>query len=101
MNTIFHPDAQNELYDAADYYDEARSDFGAEFEREVDFALESLLDDPARWPIREFGFRKYVLQRFHHTIRYIERRDHVYVIAVPHSSREPGYWKDRILDEQR
>jgi toxin ParE1/3/4 len=101
VNIIFHPEALKELYDAADYYNDARPGLGDEFGAEIDLSIEGIVDDPVRWPVRDFGFRKYTVQRFHHTIRYIERKDYIYVVAVPHSSREPGYWKQRILDEQR
>jgi plasmid stabilization system protein ParE len=98
---INHPEADQEIDDAAEYYDNARPGYGLRFTDHLRRAFAQIADAPDRWPIREFGFRKYTLQDFSHTIRYIERKDYIYVVAVPHGSQEPGYWKDRILDEQR
>ena len=96
-----HPDANEDLSDAAEYYNTQRPGLGEQFLSEFWRAVAGLQDDPARWPIREYGFRKRTLQQFHHTIRYIERKTYIYIVAVPHCSQEPGYWKTRISDEQR
>jgi hypothetical protein len=86
---------------AGDYLEEQRPDYGKVFESEVDVAIEDFIRDPQRWPVRESGFRRYVIQQFGYLIWYRESNEEIYVIAVHHSSQEPGYWKDRILDEQR
>jgi len=101
VNIITHPEADAEIDEAADYYENARPGYGELFLDAVRHATDQIREAPDRWPIRDFGFRKYTLQDFSHTIRYLDRRDYIYVIAVPHGSREPGYWKDRNLDEQR
>src|SRR3954467_7495398 len=95
-----HPDADEEVINAANYYEDERDGYGRLFQSDYFDALRQIQQDSKRWPIREFGFRKYVMRRFRHSIRYIERRDYLYIIAVPHASRKPGYWKKRVSDEQ-
>lgn len=36
--------------------------------------------------------------RFPFTIIYVEREQEFLVIAVAHTSRKPGYWKNRLLE---
>ena len=42
MRYRFHPDAEVELNDAVDYYDECQEGFGLEFAKEVYAAIESI-----------------------------------------------------------
>ena len=101
LKPILHPAASEELGEAAVFYEEREPGLGEAFLQEFLSAVEKVLEHPQRWPIREYGFRKIGLRRFRHNVRYIERQDNLYIIAVPHSSRKPGYWKQRTSDEQR
>lgn len=40
--------------------------------------------------------RRVVLKRFPYKLLYSVETDHLYVIAVAHQHRKPGYWHDRI-----
>ena len=97
----YHRAAREEVYDAAGYIDDRRPDYGTLFDQEVRSACRELAADPERWPVKLRGFRKYLTERFKYLIWYKETEEEIYVIAVHHSSRKPGYWKDRLLDEQR
>jgi hypothetical protein len=35
------------------------------------------------------------VKRFPYKIVYRERADDLYIVAIAHTSRRPGYWKDR------
>ena len=37
------------------------------------------------------------LKQFPFSLLYIDRADDIWVVAVAHGSRKPGYWKGRIL----
>jgi toxin ParE1/3/4 len=45
------------------------------------------------------GARRCVLDRFLYSIFFLERRDKVWVLAVAHTARKPGYWKNRLSDQ--
>lgn len=71
MTFWIHPDAEAELGDAAVYYAEHASGpvaeaFLAEFERVVGL----LVENPARGPHGDFGFRVYHFDRFPYTLVY-------------------------------
>jgi toxin ParE1/3/4 len=100
-NVSSHPQADAEIDRAAEYLEEHRPDYGALFIGEIRRASREIANDPGRWPLRMFGHRKYLTQKFKYLIWYRETEEGVFITAVHHSSRKPGYWKDRILDEQR
>jgi len=49
MRYRFHPEAEAELNDAVDYYDECREGLGLEFAKEVYVAIESICRFPFAW----------------------------------------------------
>ena len=44
------------------------------------------------------GFRRVLTNRFPYAVIYVERDTDLFVIAVAHTSRRPGYWKERLAD---
>lgn len=96
MRTVqFHPEADQELIEAREWYD-ARSEVAAQaFSLEVDHAIGRILEAPLRYPIGRRGERRFVLDRFPYTILYRVRESHVFITAVAHQSRRPGYWHHR------
>jgi hypothetical protein len=86
------------MFDAAVYYDDCRGELGSEFLDEVE-AMFSLIK--AHFEIgRMIGHscRRMLLVRFPYGVIYRERGDILYVVAIMHLKREPGYWLDRIRE---
>jgi plasmid stabilization system protein ParE len=77
----FHPEADLELVEARKWY-AARSEVAAQA-----FSL--------TYPAGRRGERRFVLDRFPYTVLYRVREDHIYITAVAHQSRRPGYWQHR------
>ena len=91
----FHPEADQELIEAQNWY-RARSEVAAQaFALEIDHAISRILEAPHTYPQGRRGERQYVLHRFPYTILYRIRDDHVFITAVAHQSRRPGYWRHR------
>jgi plasmid stabilization system protein ParE len=91
----FHPEADQELTEARDWY-AARSEVAAQaFALEVSHAIERIVEAPSRYPIARRGERKFVLDRFPYTVLYRVRDDKIFITAVAHHSRRPGYWRHR------
>jgi plasmid stabilization system protein ParE len=65
------------------------------FALEIDPAIKSIADTPERWPEATRGERRFILPRFPYSILYRIRSDAVFVVAVAHQRRRPGYWRDR------
>ena len=51
---------------------------------------------PQRWPKYLHGTRRFVMQRFPFSVVYLDDPELVTIVAVAHSKRKPGYWKDRL-----
>jgi len=93
----FHDEAAAE-YDAAfDWYVERSPDAAGRFDAEVDRALQQILQNPQRWTTGPSGSRRYLLRKFPFLLIYRELSPRtVQIIAVAHTSRKPGFWKQRI-----
>jgi toxin ParE1/3/4 len=91
----FHPEAQAE-YDSAQIWYQARSPRTAErFEAEMSRVLNSIVDDPDTFPHYDDDHRFALLRRFPYGIIYQVHSGSVYIVAVAHTGRSPGYWQDR------
>jgi plasmid stabilization system protein ParE len=94
----FHPAAVRELTDAVDYYNEQREELGDEFAAEVERSIELIRRDPTLPAPRPDGFRGRRCRRFPDTIFYPDLDEDVWIGAVAHQRRKPGYWARRSPD---
>jgi toxin ParE1/3/4 len=91
----FHPAAQQEAEDAADYYDRQSPGLGAEFRRDLEEAVGRLGGNPGMYAAEIDEFRGCPLSKFAYTLFYLDLGDRVWVAAVAHQKRRPGYWARR------
>jgi plasmid stabilization system protein ParE len=91
----FHPAAEAELDEAAQWYDERQRGLGFEFLSTVRAKLTSLLQAPERWSLVH-GTRRVLLGRFPYAIVYRQvSEDELEIVAVAHYRRRPKYWARR------
>ena len=95
MNYSFHPEAEIELTEAINYFEEKGFGLGYDFAVEVYAAIERTLIFPKVWPIIEEDIRRSLVRRFPYGILYSEEQEGIYIVAVMHLHREPEYWKHR------
>ena len=96
MKYWLHPEAREDLPEAAEFYRERAGNALAlalleDFER----AIALLLEHPALGPIWRHGRRRWLLARFPYSLIYTVVGDEIRVLAVAHRSRRPGYWRAR------
>jgi toxin ParE1/3/4 len=93
----FHEEAAAE-YDAAfDWYLERSPDAARKFDAGVESALTQVIEGPKRWAPGQFNTRRYLLRGFPFLLIYRERvPNSIQIIAFAHTSRKPGYWKERL-----
>jgi plasmid stabilization system protein ParE len=96
MNYEFHPDAELGLIEEAAYYESEVPGLGSRFAGEVDHVIELLLGNPKIGALVDEELRHFVLRRFPHSIIYVVFKEKLFIIAVAHGSRNPGYWRSRI-----
>lgn len=92
-----HPEAVAEARSALLWYASASRDvkISHAFMFELDHALKQIAEAPDRWPAFVHGTRRYMLRRFPYAVVYRMSDKAVEVLAVAHSRKRPGYWKDR------
>lgn len=92
--------AEAELLAAMLYYEDCRDGLGQDFYERVADTMATIAQDPLRHPTYEGKrsirtFRRAAVKRFPYIIVYEVREDETLVVAVAHSSRQPGYWERR------
>ena len=92
---ILH-EAEIELWEAVQFYENRCVGLGLDFEKEIKAALELIQQSPDRWPIRDDGTHRYLIRRFPYFVVYIHHKNRVWVIAFAHCRRRPGYWSGRV-----
>jgi len=97
ISVRLHPDAFAELNAAFQWYEEKTPGLGREFLDEVDNALAVIRETPTTWPVFDdsSGVRRFLLHRFPFGVLYHEQPSSIYVIAIMHLRRRPGYWRIR------
>ena len=98
MRLIYHPDAEAELIEAAQFYERQVSTLGAQFLDAVDQAVRIIVDAPERWSIIDANVRHYLMPRFPYAIYYRVTADYIRILAVKHHRRHPGYWRYRLAE---
>ncbi len=91
----FHPDVASEIKASFDWYQDQAEDLGNDFLNELESAYQAIIEFPQTWPFFEKGFRRFVLSRFPFSVIYRKIDQSVYVVAVMHNIRKPGYWSRR------
>jgi toxin ParE1/3/4 len=91
-----HPDALAEAESAVSWYRSRSRRAANALLDELVRSIEMVVEAPQRWPIDKDGFRQYQLRRFPFVFFYRYTPDVVEIMAVAHSSRNPGYWKYRL-----
>ena len=101
MRFSFHPDAETEFLEAISYYEEKEPGLGYEFAAEVYAAIERIMAMPKAWPVLTQDIRRILVRRFPYGVLYGEGKDEIFIVAVMHLRREPGYWKQRVENHNR
>ena len=95
MKLEFHPDAEKEFLQAVSWYEAQLPGLGERFNAELRTAAALLLDYAEIGARIDADLRKLVLDRFPYYVIYSISSDLIYVLAVAHDRRKPGYWETR------
>lgn len=95
LELIIRPEAETEMTDAFDWYEERAKGLGSEFLLVVNATFQGILRHPRQYPVVYKTVRRTLLRRFPHTVFYISEEDRVVVIAVFHAKRNPKHWQER------
>jgi len=91
-----HPEADAEFADAVRYYADLDPQLGARFYREIERLIRAACDQPGRYFRFSPPARRVLSQEFPYAVVYLEQPDRVWIVAVMHLKRRPGYWRKRL-----
>ena len=98
--TIFlQEEAQTELQDAVNFYREQDGHTLAHrFKEQIADGLKAILENPRLYPQTSeiTGVQKCKLRHFPFSILYVNLKKEIWVVAIAHGSRRPGFWTDRL-----
>ena len=96
MSFRFHPDAETELFEAIQYYENVELGLGQDFAVETYLAIQRAALNPLAWAVIGGEVRRTLLRRFPYGILYAQEEGEILIVAVMHLHREPSYWQKRV-----
>ena len=95
LRVELHPSADEEFAAQVAWYEDREPGLGQRFYREVIAYLEWISAN-AEVPRLRKGYRRVNLKVFPFYVAYSDERDRVWVLAVAHGRKRPGYWIRRM-----
>lgn len=96
MRHLLHPEADEEFAGAVRYYSEISPGLGVRFYREMERLFHEVCGDPARFRKFDPPARRHFSRDFPYAVVFLEKPDHIWIVAVMHMKRRPGYWRGRL-----
>jgi plasmid stabilization system protein ParE len=95
MRFFLHPQAQEELEQAIEFYKEQQAGLDKRFLEAVDDAINRVRRNPVLYRKINENARKCRLLHFPYAIIFRVASQRIEIIAVMHLRKEPNYWKSR------
>jgi len=96
MRARHHRAADQELADATLYLDRERAGYGDRFVVAFLAARDFILQFPSSGKPGDRGTRSWKIMGFRYHIIYVVRGEVIFIVAVAHDRRQPGYWLSRL-----
>jgi toxin ParE1/3/4 len=96
MNLIFHPEAFQEMFETARFYESKAPGLGLDFLNSVEQSTRRMFEFPSLGPVERANIRRRIVPGFPFVILYELHQDSLFIAAVMHQRRKPGYWRERL-----
>jgi toxin ParE1/3/4 len=96
MNVIYHPEAEDEMIVAANYYETKVHGLGTKFLNDLDETVEDIVKYPETWFTLEDNIQRHQFTHFPFAILYRIVGLRIRILAVMDLHKKPAYWKNRI-----
>ena len=93
---VFHPEAEEEYADAVQYYADIASTLGNQFYEEIERRIKEIRRQPGRFFRFSPPARRALAYKFPYLVVFWDQPDRVWIVAVMHAKRRPGYWRKRL-----
>jgi toxin ParE1/3/4 len=92
MQLIILSEAEKELQDTIDYYNDQLLGLGDQFYYEILKAFDQILSFPLGWTKATEKTRKFILKRFPYLVLYVVHEQEIVVNAIAHQHRHPDFY---------
>ncbi|HIP83629.1 MAG TPA: type II toxin-antitoxin system RelE/ParE family toxin [Desulfocapsa sulfexigens] len=92
MQVVFRPEAEQEIFEAQDWYESCSLGLGYEFARAVEVAVELAIRMPLAHPQIEGEYRHVILRRFPYSIIFLPFVSEILIVSCFHHKRKPLTW---------
>lgn len=96
---VLDDDARAEMRESASYYEAARVRLGHAFLDAIERTFDRISESPLRWPRIKGRYRRCLVPGFPFGVIYALDDEVVYIAAIAHLKRKPGYWLGRGREE--
>jgi toxin ParE1/3/4 len=95
-HVIIEPEAEADIAQAHDWYEQRREGLGEDFLLCIEAALHVIAERPKSFPLIRKTARRVLIHRFPYAVLFVDRQEYIAVVGVFHSSRNPKTWKKRL-----
>ena len=95
FSVVIRPEAEADLAEAYQWYEEKRPGLGERWLLSVEAALSAIQRFPESFPVVHQHVRRALLRRFPYGVFYVVEGSAVVVLAVFHCQRDPKRWQER------
>jgi plasmid stabilization system protein ParE len=92
----FHPEAAEEYFLAARYYSNIQPELGGRFFDEIERLIQDIRERTGFFRPFDPPARRNLSTVFPYAVIYLEQPDQIWIVAVMHGKRRPGYWRERL-----
>ena len=92
----YHPEASDEVAGTFSWYAGVNPEVGEQFKLEFERAEELVQRSPESWAAYLLETRGFRFQKFPFVLAYVIRGNQVFVVALAHTKRKPGCWRERL-----
>ncbi len=93
---VIRPEAEAEMADAFDWYEDRMSNLGSEFLLCLDAVFSAIVRNPEQFPRVHRTAQRALTRRFPYGVFFAEDPERVVVLSVFHVKRDPKRWQGRI-----
>ena len=94
----FHPEADAEVTEAAQFYETRSAGLGSALLDEVQRSLDQMATMPEAYQQIGRRVRRKPLWRFPYNLVYAAYPDRIRIVAFAHQKRRPFYWRKRLKE---
>ena len=96
MKVSLVKEAQFELDETIDYYNNQLTGLGQDFLNEFLSTIERICNYPDAWHPLTKNTKRCQTRRFPYGIIYAVEEGEILILSISHLHREPNHWKDRL-----